>query len=284
MKRTSISATGKERFYSYPQRPAVVPSPVASAFTLVELLSVTAIMAIVTGLLVMSMQQVRGPTVQVAAGQVASGLALARQLAIAKGTEARFVVASSTNGPGFPAEPYRYWTIITSNRGGTGVWVMEREWEALPLGTVVLNLSASNYAGVNWPNIPTNQVGVAYSPKYDGSSSDLASAWEKFQSYTTNTLNIAYPDRPTNMQATWPVNLPYLGFSSSGGLRLSGMGGRLFDAGAGGSRMAALRLVEGRSDPQTAEIIIERPDNARFVEVHDMTGRILVRKREDYSR
>jgi len=284
MKPTSTSATGKLLVSKGFQRRVVSPSLTGQGFTLVELLTVVAIMATVMGLLVISMQQVRGPTVQVAAGQVASGLALARQLAIAKGTEARFVVSSSTNGPGFPEEPYRYWTIITSNKGGTGVWVMEREWEALPLGTVVLNLSASNYAGVNWPIIPTNQVGVSYSPKYDGSSSDLASAWEKFQSYTTNTLNIAYPDKPIDIQATWPTNLPYLGFSSSGGLRLSGMGGRLFDAGAGGSRMAALRLVEGRSDPQTAQIIIEKPDNARFVEVHDMTGRILVRKREDYSR
>jgi len=286
MKRTSTSAIGKAATRHREIR-LHGGGDVASrqAFTLVELLTVVAIMAIVMGLLAMSLSQVRGPAVQVAAGQVASGFALTRQLAISKNTEARFVIANRTNGPGFPEEPYRYWTIISSNRNAPNLWVMEREWERLPVGCVFLNLSATNYSGRNWGPIPADRVGRPIQLTNNPSAQDLASAWNIIQSFTTNTINIAFPDAPSVTAATWPTGLPYVGFGRSGSLRLSGMSGRLYSPGAGGDRMVGLRIVQGasRMGANGGEVVIESVDNARYVEAHDITGRVLVRRREDYG-
>jgi prepilin-type N-terminal cleavage/methylation domain-containing protein len=265
-----------------PRQP--MPCPVSRGFTLVELLVVVAIMAVVMGMLAMSLSQARGPTVQIAAGQVASGLALARQLAIAKQTETRFVIASVTNGPQFPDEPFRYWTVISSNRSANNIWVMEREWERLPLGAVFLNLSASNYTHAAWGQIPEAQVGVPFTPTNDPSAQDTARAlaWSNIQSFTTNQLRIAFPDTRTNAEMTWPTNLPYIGFGRGGTLRLSGMSGRLFNAGAGATRLVGLRVAEGSSEGND-KIILRSVNNARYVEAHDITGRILIRKKEDYN-
>jgi prepilin-type N-terminal cleavage/methylation domain-containing protein len=288
MKRTNTSATGSNATHAACKRTRRVPALLHSrAFTLIELLAVVAIMSIIMGLLVMSLRQVRGPAVQIAAGQVASGFALARQLAIAKNTEARFVIASTANGPGFPEEPFRFWTIISSNRNANNVWVMEREWERLPVGAVFLNLSATNYSGRNWGPLPADKVTNPQAIRLtnDASAADLASAWGKIQSFTTNTVNIAYPDAPSVTAATWPSGLPYVGFGRSGGLRLSGMSSRLYNPGAGADRMVGLRIVEGTSKMGTngGEVFLESVNNARYVEAHDITGRVLVRKREDYG-
>lgn len=283
MKRTSISATGNCNKPSSTSVEQVAPN----GFTLVELLAVVVIMAIMMGLLVMSIRQVRGPAVQVAAGQVASGLALARQLAIAKNTETRFVIASTTNGPRFPEEPYRFWTVISSNRSAPNLWVMEREWERLPIGAVFLNLASTNYMDRTWSPIPTNQIGRAYTPDFDPSQPQgHANTWSNIQSFTTNATRIAFPDSPGDLAETWPTNLPYIGYNRRGGLRLSGMSARLYLAGAGGTRCVGLRIVDGRSEAAgsgTGQIIIESVDNARYVEAHDITGRVLIRKREDYA-
>jgi prepilin-type N-terminal cleavage/methylation domain-containing protein len=283
MRRTNTSATGNHN------GPGSISIQEArpDGFTLVELLAVVVIMAIMMGLLVMSIRQVRGPAVQVASGQVASGLALARQLAIAKNTETRLVIASTTNGPRFPEEPYRYWTVISSNRNAANLWVMEKEWERLPIGTVFLNLASTNYMDRTWSPIPTNQIGRAYSPIFDPSQvQGHADTWRNMQSFTTNTTRIAFPHSPDDFAETWPTNLPYIGYNRCGGLRLSGMSSRLYLAGAGGTRCAGLRIVDGRSEATgsgTGQIIIESVDNARYVEAHDITGRVLIRKREDYA-
>jgi prepilin-type N-terminal cleavage/methylation domain-containing protein len=254
----------------------------SKAFTLIELMAVVAIMAIVFGLFAMSLSQLRGPTVQLAANQVASGLSLARQIAIAQNTEARFVI-SGMDDSFMPEEPYRYWTIISSNRGGNNLWVMEREWEPLPLGAVFLNLSANNYAGVTWPAIPATQKGSAFEPDFNSTSSTLADAWKMFQSFTSEQTRISFRNEPDVVGETWPINLPYIAFRPDGGVRVSGSGARIFDAAASSSRLVGLRVVEGRSLPESGEIVIDNPDGARFVEVHDITGRVVVRRREDYN-
>jgi prepilin-type N-terminal cleavage/methylation domain-containing protein len=257
-------------------------------FTLVELLCVILIMAIVFGLLAVSITQTRGPAVLVGAGQVASGLSLARQIAVSKGTEARFIIAQTSGHPGMPDEPFRYWSIVSSNRGSgspgnTGLWTMEKEWEPLPAGVVFLNLSANNYGGVTWPEIPAQQIGKPFKPEYNSSSATLADAWKFFQSFTTNETRVTAPTSPNQQVATFPREMPYLGFTPSGGLRSSGAGTRVFGASVGSTRLAGIRLVNGSANPGSSEITILSTQNASFVEAHDLMGRVTIRQREDYN-
>jgi prepilin-type N-terminal cleavage/methylation domain-containing protein len=114
------SATGKSR------RVRIHPLRWNRAgFTLVELLSVVAIMAIVMAALGYAVSNMGGPAPQVAAAQVASGLSLARQYAVAKNLETRFLICNldGSSGSGLPPESWRYWSIIQTNRG-TGKWTM----------------------------------------------------------------------------------------------------------------------------------------------------------------
>lgn len=254
-------------------------------FTLVELLAVVLIMSIVFGLLAVSITQTRGPAVLVGAGQVASGLSLARQVAITKGTEARFVIAQSSGQDGMPDEPFRYWSIVSSNRGpiGAGLWTMEKEWEPLPSGVVFLNLSAANYFGVTWPAIPAGEVGKPFKPQYNATSGALTDAWKFFQSFTTNEMRIAAPFAPSQQVAVFPREMPYLAFTKTGGLRTSGAGTRVFGAAVGTRRLAGIRLVSGSADTEKNEITISSAQNACFVEAHDLMGRVVIRQREDYN-
>jgi prepilin-type N-terminal cleavage/methylation domain-containing protein len=256
-----------------------------SGFTLVELLAVVVIMAIVFGLLAVSITQTRGPAVLVGAGQVASGLSLARQIAITKGTEARFVIAQTSGQRGMPEEPFRYWSIVSSNRGpiGSGLWTMEKEWEPLPSGVVFLNLSTANYFGVSWPTIPADQVGKPFKPEFNATSGTLTDAWKFFQSFTTNEMRIAAPSAPGEQVALFPREMPYIAFTKTGGLRSSGAGNRVFGAAVGTRRLAGIRLVAGSADPEKKEIAISSTQNACFVEAHDLMGRVVIRQREDYN-
>jgi len=280
MKPMAGSATGKSASHY-----AASPPAGRGGFTLVELLAVVLIMSIVFGLLAVSITQTRGPAVLVGAGQVASGLSLARQIAITKGTEARFVIAQTAGQPGMPEEPFRYWSIVSSNRGpvGSGLWTMEKEWEPLPSGVVFLNLSAANYFGVNWPAIPAEQIGKPFKPEYNATDNTLANAWKFFQSFTTNEMRIATPFAPGQQVALFPREMPYLAFTKTGGLTVSGAGTRVFGAAVGSRRLAGIRLVSGSADPDKKEITISSVQNAAFIEAHDLMGRVVIRQREDYN-
>jgi prepilin-type N-terminal cleavage/methylation domain-containing protein len=129
-----------------------------SAFSLVELLVVMAIIGMMVGLSAMAVQGMRAPAVQHAADQVMSGLSLARQIAITKNTQAALLIATNTSS-GFPAEPYRYWAVVYSNRSSTD-WSFAKDWEALPNGAFFLDTRGQ---GGSYAPIEGNPLASDYS-------------------------------------------------------------------------------------------------------------------------
>lgn len=153
--------------------PLVAVSPQAggrlSAFSLVELLVVMAIIGIMSGLSIVALQGMRAPAVQHAAEQVMSGLSLARQLAITKNTQAAFLIADQA-GAGFPDEPFRYWSVVYSNRG-SNTWTRAKNWEKLPDGAFILETrgqSGAAYSSISGVPLSTDyDLGAVTPDKFD---------------------------------------------------------------------------------------------------------------------
>jgi len=259
------SVTGKNRG---PQ-PAVSAKLRRGGFTLVELLAVVVIMAIVFGLLAVSITQTRGPAVQVASAQVASGLSLARQIAISKNTHARFIIAH-TNGINLPEEPFRFWTVVSSNRG-KNTWRMEKEWEPLPAGVVFQAITGKAYNTLNWDAMDPKQIGVPYKPEIRAVQTGSGLEWKTFESFSSVPLKLTFASGNTG---TMPENTPYIGFKSDGKAS--------FSSGANvNSRAGGIRLAEGVV--QANEIIVQSENNACYVETETLLGKILVRPRDSYK-
>jgi prepilin-type N-terminal cleavage/methylation domain-containing protein len=238
----------------------------SAAFTLVELLTVVAIMAIVMGILAMSLSQGQGRGVQMAAAQVASGMGVARQTAITRNTDAMFIIAprsGSSSTDFFPAEPFRYWAVVYSNRG-TNTWALATDWNELPAGTVFMGLSGQGYKTINWNTdgeIP--QPGTPFRPRIAVSTK---AEWQHFNSFTN--MSLALPTGSTNL-----LLVPFIGFKSNG---------RGF-AVTGPTHMAIV-LGEGVSQAAVAEaqIVLRSTNNITHVETDSRAGRIVVRPRDSY--
>jgi len=244
-----------------------------AAFSLVELISVVAIMAIVMGVVGVSMRQMQGPTTRVGAGQLASGLSLARQTAIARNTDARLVIAARGGSPqdGLPEEPWRYWAVVYSNRQSStpNLWVLEKDWEKLPQGCVVLNIAGQNYSTINWDAIGA-KVGTPFTPLFgDGSAN---SEWNYFSSF--GDMRVAYPKEPNSQRATW-TRFPFVAFDARGNATVGSKGS------IGTGRAIGLRLAEGVADT-SGRITLRSTNNAYYVETDANMGKVKVRGREDY--
>jgi prepilin-type N-terminal cleavage/methylation domain-containing protein len=264
MKPIAGSATGK-------LKTRAVPGPPSPGFTLVELLMVVAIMAIIFGLLAVSITQTRGPAVQVAAGQVASGLGLARQIAIAKNTRTRFVIAH-TNAVGLPEEPFRYWTVLSYDGSSNPPrWLMEKEWEQLPQGVVFLNIAGSSYSTIAGDPIPLSIVGQPIKPIFSNEKAD--EEYQYFSSFNPELTLVRYPN---GMTGSLPANLPFLGFRASGQATFGRGGADLFFS----SRQAGLRLANG--SVADSMITLESNQNYTYVEVDMLSGKAKVRPRDSY--
>jgi hypothetical protein len=85
-----------------------------------------------------------------------SGLSLARQIAITKNTQAALLIATNTN-TGFPSEPYRYWSVVYSNRGNS-TWTIAKDWEALPNGAFFLDTRGPGQSGFLYSSIGGNPL------------------------------------------------------------------------------------------------------------------------------
>lgn len=129
-------------------------------FSLVELLVVMAIIGVMAALSVLALQGMKAPAVQMAAEQVMSGLSLARQVAISKNTQAAFLIANAS-GNGFPDEPYKYWSVVYSNKGEPN-WSFAKPWEKLPDGAFILETRGQS--GASYSSIEGNPMGVDAGP------------------------------------------------------------------------------------------------------------------------
>jgi len=254
------------------QPPALRPVSRGAAFTLVELLTVVVIMSIVMVLLGLSLGRSQANNVQAAAGQVASGLNLARQIAVGKNTEARFVIATATNAAGLPEEPFRYWAIISSNKTVPNLWIMEKEWEPLPTGVVFLNLATRDYNTINWDVIPPTIVGSALpNTVYGHTGADKE--YLGFSSFGGG--RISYPDAPDQAVHNLPTQTPYIGYKATGGAVFSSTGA------VGQQRLAGLRLAQGTVNG-AGKIVLQSERNATVVETDAAIGKVVVRPRESY--
>jgi len=239
------------------------PDTGSTGFTLVELLSVVAIMAIVMGILAMSLSQGQGRGVQMAAAQVASGMGLARQTAITRNTDALFIIAPSSGASAtdfYPAEPFRYWAVVYSNRGSPN-WTLATDWTELPSGTVFMGLAGQGYDTINWSTdgeIPA--PGSPFTPRVEASSKG---DWQFFNSFTN--LSIVWPGGSATVSG-----IPFIGFRSSG----KGF------ARAAGTHMG-IALGEG-AIVLGNQISLRSTSNITHVETDARAGRVVVRPRDSY--
>lgn len=262
------SATGKVSSRGGSSHPALRTQ---CGFTLVELLCVVIIMAVVFGLLAVSITQTRGPAVQVAAGQVASGLSLARQIAIAKNTRTQFIIAH-TNSAGMPDEPFRYWTVVSyDDSSNPPRWRMEKEWERLPQGVVFLNIAGGSYSTIAGDPIPAEASGQPLAPTYGPEKA--GEEWKYFASFNPTPLQISYPSGAT---AVLPANVPFLGFRQNGQATFSRGDNDLFFV----SKQAGIRLANG--SVANSQISLDSTRNYSYVEVDMLSGKIRVRPRDSF--
>ncbi|MFA7343359.1 MAG: prepilin-type N-terminal cleavage/methylation domain-containing protein [Terrimicrobiaceae bacterium] len=111
--------------------PASSPSPRTSGgFTLIEMLSVMAVMAVMLGLLTSAVN--RGSTALVAGGaKVAALVSLAQQRAVSKNTLTALVLLCDQGTP----DDYRAFAVVEYNAGRG--WTPVTKWESLPVGVAV---------------------------------------------------------------------------------------------------------------------------------------------------
>jgi len=250
----------------------------SGAFTLVELLSVVAIMAIVMGLLVVSLSQGQSRGVQMAAAQVASGLGLARQTAITRNTDAMFIIArvpGEAEGSFLPAEAFRYWAVVYSNRGQIPpTWTLATDWTELPAGTVFMGLKGEGYDTITWTTSGTlPPLGAEpWSPKIEPSSKG---DWQYFNNFTNITVTWGGVDSPAASANL--VRVPFIGFRATGrsfALQLAGNANFT-------PANAAVVLGEG-SIVEGEKLLLRSTNNITHVETDARAGRIIVRPRESY--
>lgn len=234
-------------------------------------------MAIVMGVLGLSLRNMQGPSTQVAAAQVASGLSLARQIAISKNTETRFVIYGSTTGAtgnNLPPESWRYWTILSSNKEvPNNLWVMEKEWEKLPEGAVFLNLSTGNYSTIFLDPIGNLSV----SPKLAARIPPGGGEYEYFQSF--GTFRVSAPAAPGTERFSLS-SVPVLGYLPSGEVVANNVTSAAERLDLRNGQSAGIRLADGVANPN-GSISLRSTNNFYYVET-DRLGRVRVRARESF--
>jgi len=252
---------------------------VSEGFTLVELLSVVAIMAIMMSVLALALRNMTGPSTQVAAAQVASGLSLARQIAVSRGTDTRFIIYSGTppaaNNPALPSEAWRYWTVVSSNRDQpNGAWIMEKEWERLPAGAVFLNIAAGSYSTINVDPIAA-VIGQPFAPVMR-SSIGANNEWRGYESFGNFPVTIRSSNTGGAVSTAFSLNnAPTIGYNMSGGA-VSASGAAITSP----NGAIAVRMAEGTVTAD-GQIVLKTTNNYHYVET-DKVGRIRVRARETY--
>jgi prepilin-type N-terminal cleavage/methylation domain-containing protein len=241
---------------------------VSSAFTLIELMAAVAIMAIILGVLVVSLSQMQTRGLQMAASQVASGMGLARQTAITKNADAMFIIAPSSGATAtdfLPQEAFRYWAVIYSNRNQQN-WTLATDWTELPAGSVFMGLVGQGYNTISWSTDGTLPApGTPFEARVAPSTSG---AWQHFNSFTN--LTVVWPGGQSSL-----TSVPFIGFKATG----KGFANR---SGAG-VPPPSMAIVLGEGFVTTDNMIALRStNNITHVETDSRGGRVVVRARESY--
>jgi len=234
---------------------------------------VVAIMAIIMGALGYSISNMGGPATQVAASQVASGMSLARQYAVARNRETRFVICNldGASGDGLPPESWRYWTVIQTNRGSNN-WTMLKEWEKLPGGVVFLNVAVAGYSPIGGDPMDGVKLGEPFAPDFRDNASP-GREWQFIQS-PTNNLPVLVNGKRFKLG-----NTACIGFRGDGGA-VKGDGRAMGSAVGSSVAEEAIRVARGVATPDH-KIILKSTNDYYYIET-DKRGRVRVRSPESF--
>jgi prepilin-type N-terminal cleavage/methylation domain-containing protein len=249
-----------------------------TAFSLVELLVVVAIMGTLAGVAAVSLRGLRSPALAGAANEFASALKSTRQMAIASGRKHVLIIPIVNNSlttnifrsyaifeevpPGDSANEPPFGTNTTTKN----VYLAKTDWRALPEGAIFCNIATANYNTINPDPFQGATLGALFRPQAQLGTAN--SEWKFFESFAT--FPIYRPDNLTTPIATLN-NTPFVGFYP---------GGRAFYGDPGNRQGLGVRLVQGfvKSD----QIAITDTNNFYYVETDSFVGRVRVRNRESY--
>lgn len=255
-----------------------------AGFSLVELLTVAAIMGILAGAAAVSIRGLRSPAIASAANEVASTMKSARQMAVASGRRT-FVIFPIANNV-LATNLFRSYAIFeevppgeqTTRPNSTGSyftnpvtasssWFIPRtDWLILPEGVVFCNLSTATYNTINLDPFTGLSLGQLFQPVAQPGSA--GSEWRFFESFAN--FSICREDAPTPPLASLQ-NAPFVGFYPNG---------RAYYVNPGNRQGAGLRLVQGFV--RGNQIAVTDTNNFYVVETDPFVGRIRVRNRESY--
>lgn len=168
------------------------------SFTLVELLTVVAIMGVLAGTAAVSLRGLRSPALASAANEVASALKSTRQMAIASGRRTFFVIPISNNP--FTTNLFRSYAIFeevpvgeasrnppfaTNNNAPSAEILCEAitEWRLIPEGAVFCNLAAGSYSATLGDPMPADAELGQLQPRLTQQASGK-DEWKYFESST----------------------------------------------------------------------------------------------------
>lgn len=258
------------------------------AFSLVELLTVAAIMGLLAGVAAISIRGFRSPVLNGAASEVASALKSARQMAIASGRRTYLVIPIFTNE--FSTNLFRSYAIFeqipteetsrnppyaTNNtnlvRAASDEVVCEAltDWRTLPEGTVFCNLAAGGYSLQRGDAMPADTELGQPIARLTGKSMGSAE-WKYFES-TTN-FYLCNPGDLKKLGTNSLRQAAFLGFYPNGR-------GNYNDPNYGGG--AGLRVALGFV--RNGQVAITDNKNAFYVEVDAFSGRVRMRPMETFG-
>jgi hypothetical protein len=180
-----------------------------------------------------------------------------------------FIIAPSSGASAtdfYPAEPFRYWAVVYSNRGQNS-WTLATDWQELPAGSVFMGVCGQGNQSVNWSTNGTiPSPGSPWTPKIQPSSKG---EWQYFNNFT-------------NLRVTWPAGsaslsaVPFIGFRSTGrgfALQLAG----------GGRPPPTMAIVLGEGSVVNGnQLALRSTNNITQVETDANAGRVVVRPRDSY--
>lgn len=251
----------------------------APAFSLVELLTVAAIMGMLAGVAAISLRGMRSPALASAANEVASALKSARQMAIASGRKHVMVIPIATNT--LTTNLFRSYAIFeelpvgeTANEPPFGinnrpnpVYLAKTDWRTLPDGTLFCNISTATYNTINLDPFTGATLGNLFTPLAQAGTS--GSEWRFFESFFPS-FEVCRADNLNSPIATLR-NVPFVGFFPTG---------RAYYFNPGNRQGSGIRLVQGFV--KNNEIAITDTNNFYTVETDPNVGRVRVRNRESY--
>ena len=249
------------------------------AFSLVELLTVAAIMGLLAGAAAVSLRGLRSPALNSSANEVASALKSARQMAIASGRRTYVVFPIAANP--LTTNLFRSYAIFEEvpvgeavneppfaiNNGATPVFLAKTDWRTLPDGVVFCNLASASYSTINIDPFQGASPGALFRPLAQTGTANQE--WRFFESFVPS-FQVCRPENLTTPVATL-ANAPFIGFFPNG---------RAYYSNPGTRQGVGIRLVQGfvKND----QIALTDTNNFFYVEADPHVGRVRVRARESY--